>query len=309
MNLRISTALLVMLAALPCTTQAAPEPGLAVSPQSIADELLAADRAFSMASTKTDAVRGLAAQFSEDVVMPVRGKGFAHGKTAVIAELEATAENANSRVEWTPVRVGISADGRQGFTFGSMTQHKADGTQVPLKYMSYWKRESAGWRVIAYKRARRAASATGPLDMLPAKLPARIVSADADAAALAQHAQSLDRIERAFSDEAQAIGLAAAFARYGSADAVNMGGPDDTGFVLGAEAIGRAVGAGEPAHGSSVSWSPDRVVVAGSGDLGVTIGMIRRNTPPADAKAPAAFPFFTIWHRSTPEQPWRYIAE
>jgi hypothetical protein len=45
-----------------------------------------------------------------------------------------------------------------------------------------------------------------------------------------------------------------------------------------------------------------------SGDLAVTIGIIRLNTPPA-AGEPAAFPFFTVWQRASPAEPWRYVAE
>jgi hypothetical protein len=49
------------------------------------------------------------------------------------------------------------------------------------------------------------------------------------------------------------------------------------------------------------------VIVASSGDLGVTIGMIHPNTPRAGQ--PANFPFFTIWRRANPTAPWRYVAE
>ena len=49
-------------------------------------------------------------------------------------------------------------------------------------------------------------------------------------------------------------------------------------------------------------------LVASSGDLGLNWGYIRLHSPPADGK-PSAFPFFTIWRRAAPDQPWRYIAE
>jgi hypothetical protein len=65
--------------------------------------------------------------------------------------------------------------------------------------------------------------------------------------------------------------------------------------------------AGQPADGSTLNWAPDRVIVASSGDLGVTIGMIHPNTPRAGQ--PASFPFFTIWRRASPTAPWRYVAE
>lgn len=84
---------------------------------------------------------------------------------------------------------------------------------------------------------------------------------------------------------------------------MNMGGPAVAGFVMGSGAIGHAVSDGKLDTPSTVNWAPDRVIVASSGDLGVTIGMIHRNDKSA------SFPFFTVWRRATPNDPWRYIAE
>ena len=117
----------------------------------------------------------------------------------------------------------------------------------------------------------------------------------------------LAETERSFSRDAQSIGLGEAFVRYGRADAVNMG-PREGPYLVGAEAIGRAVGEGEPEGSSSVSWGPDEgVIAASSGDLGITFGRIRSNDPAAADRPP--FPFFTIWRRSSPDAPWRYVAE
>ena len=138
-------------------------------------------------------------------------------------------------------------------------------------------------------------------------LPAQMVEPSSDTGAIARHNESLAAAERAFSSDAQKIGLGPAFAQYGSADAINLGGPSDSGLIVGNEAIAKSVGDGGPATGSAVSWGPDRVIVASSGDLGVSIGVIKRNAPVANQ--PGAFPFFTIWRRPSPAAPWRYIAE
>jgi hypothetical protein len=161
--------------------------------------------------------------------------------------------------------------------------------------------------VAVYKRARSGEGAPSR-EMMPAALPARMVGPSRDAAAIAKYKASLDQAERAFSDEAQKIGLGPAFARHGSADAVNVGPPTGAEFVRGAEAIGRTIGGSSPEPTSPVSWAPVDVIVASSGDLGVTFGMIRPNTPPP-AGQPPAFPFITIWRRPTPGDPWRYVAE
>ncbi len=137
-------------------------------------------------------------------------------------------------------------------------------------------------------------------------LPGALVLPETDPDVIRFHEESLSETESAFSRDAQSIGLAAAFARYGSADAVNMG-PRDGPYLVGAETIGRMVGQGEPPEGSSVSWGPDEaVLVASSGDLGITFGRIRSNDPASDSPP---FPFFTIWRRDRPDAPWRYVAE
>jgi ketosteroid isomerase-like protein len=278
----------------------------ASTPQSALDELIAADRAFSAASANTDLVSGLSAMFAADIVIPNPPGKFAEGKDAVIAALRANADNAASRTEWTPVRGGISADATHGFTVGFMTVQRGDGTALRLKYLAYWIKQPEGWRVAAYKRA-RAGEVSPSLAMMPPALPAQLVPASHDASAIAVHRESLDRAERSFSDEAQKIGLGPAFAKFGSSDAVNLGAPTDAAIVVGAENIAKLVSAGQPATGSTLMWAPDKVLVASSGDLGVTIGMIHPNAPAAGQ--PVNFPFFTIWRRDNPSAPWRYIAE
>ena len=280
---------------------------VAGSPQAAVDALLATDRAFSAASAKTDVIAGLSAMFADAVVMPGADGQFANGREAVITALRGNPDNALSRIEWAPLRGGVSADGQHGFTFGSMTLRRPDATIVPMKYLAYWVKGAEGWRVAAYKRVRATAGQTA-IDPMPPALPDRLTPPSNDRATIARFTESLDQAGRAFSRDAQRIGIGAAFAQYGSADAVNLGRPTEPGFVVGSESIGRMVAAGSPPGGSAVSWGPDRVIVASSGDLGVTIGIIRLNTPPA-AGDPAAFPFFTVWRRPNVNAPWRYVAE
>ena len=271
-----------------------------------AADLLAVDSAFSAASAAMDAVSGLSAMLAADVTMPVPDGKFVVGAPAVADFLRATPGTAQSRAAWTPVRAGISADGLHGLTFGYGTLAGPDSSRVHWKYLSYWIKRPGGWRVVVYKRGPRPDSAVS-LARMPAVLPGRL-GFSADSATVERFRASLDQAERGFSDEAQRIGLGPAFVKWGRADAVNMGGPSAPRFVVGSEAIGAVVGQGGPATGSPVSWAPDRVVVAGSGDLGVTIGLIRPNQP-APAGSPPGFAFFTIWYRPTLSDPWRYLAE
>ena len=275
--------------------------------QQIADELLAADRAFSTASAKTDLVSGLSAMFADDVLMP-NPNGIASGKNEAVEALKANPVNAGAKIEWTPARVSLSGDGRHGFTAGFMTMHRADGTSAPLKYLAYWERRAEGWRVLAYKRGQ--AKDAPPSMEVSYVLPKKLVEPAKDGAQIEAYRKSLADAETAFSNEAQKIGTGAAFIKYGSSDAINLGGPATPTFVIGNQAIGAAVGAGEPTAGSQVRWGPDvKTIISASGDFGVTIGHIFPNALGADGKPQPGRPFFTIWRRDSTSAPWRYIAE
>lgn len=305
MRLRVPPLLLAALLALACVGEPADVSPPLPTPQQAVDGLVAADRAFGASGMDTSATAALAAMFDEGVIMPAGG-GFAEGRDSVVAALASAPGAADARIEWAPVRAGISADGQHGFTFGYMTLHRADSARVPLKYLSYWIRGPEGWRVAAFKRRPRAQGDVS-LEMLPPALPPALEPVSADSAATRAFAESLRAAEQAFSDEAQVTGNGIAFTRHGSDDAMNLGGPDDAAFVIGAGTIGGAMGLDSVP--SPMQWSADRVIVASSGDLGVTFGIIRLHETPADPGAPSAFPFFTVWRRATPGEPWRYVAE
>ena len=278
------------------------------SPGTEGETLLAAEKAFAAAAAKTDAVTALTAMFAPDVIMPGPPGTLHRGVAAVTASLRSNPDNVEGRVEWAPIRLGLSADGQHGFTFGFMTLRKKDGNTMPLKYMAYWVKGPSGWRVAGYKRARRREGDVAMTPMAPL-LPSALVPAKSDAAHLDALRASLSGAERAFSDEAQTIGLGAAFTKWGSETAVNMGGPNNAGYVVGAVAIGKNVGAGAPGPTSPVEWSTDVALVASSGDLGISFGYIRPHGKPPEGAPPNGSPFFTIWHRASATAPWRYIAE
>lgn len=303
---------LVRLAVLPIVAACAAPPAdtaiLEVTPATEVADLLATDRAFAAAAADRDGIVALTAMFAPNVIMPVPGNRFAEGAVQASEALAANPDNARSTLDWVPVRGGISADGQHGFTYGHMTMLKRDGTIVPLKYLAYWINRPEGWRVAAYKRRPRPAGEVS-MAMLPPIAPPRMLPISANTAEINMFQQSLRDAEQAFSDSAQTMGIGPAFELFGSPDAMNMGGPDSPDFVMGSAAIGREVAAGGPATGSPVSWSADRVIVASTGDLGVTFGTIRPNAPSASGPPPAGIPFFTIWRRATVNEPWRYIAE
>ncbi len=295
--------ILVSLAVLGAVMQGAATPHAAV------EELLAADRAFAAAAAKTTVIPALMPMFSTDVVMPtsVPAPGFVRGKEKAAEALNANPVNAQGRLQWAPIRGGVSADGQHGFTFGYVTLTAGDGTPTPIKYVGYWVKEPAGWRVAVYKRV-PADQPPATRDLLPPATPAQLVAPVTNQSTVAGYKASLEAAEKAFSDEAQTVGLGPAFAKHGSADAVNVGPRTSPTFVVSAVEVGKSVGAGSEGKPSPVSWAADEgSIVASSGDLGVTFGYIRQNTPAPGN--PRGVPFVTIWRRADASQPWRYVAE
>ena len=271
-----------------------------VDPAAAVEELLAADRAFSDSAAKaSDPVAGISAMLDAEVVMP-SPKGHAIGRDAVVGLFRENPSYREGSVSWAPIRGGISADGTQGFTYGFLSVTGGDPARRDRKYLAYWiKRPEEGWRVVAYRQQVRPPGEVSK-DMLPPSLPVAAIDPVADPAVTAGHQAGIAVAEKSFSDHAQNVGLKAAFRDFGREDAMNMYG--GAGFAVGLDAVTAGFKEGDP---TTIHWSTERSFAASSGDLGVSIGTIR----PHDPKDGAGFPFFTIWRRDAPDQPWRYVAE
>jgi len=276
------------------------------TPQEAVGQLLAADRALGAAAANTSVIPALTTMFAPDVIMQAPG-GMTHGLAAAVDALTANPINTSATLTWAPVRAGISADGQHGFTYGYMTLTPATGAAVPLKYLAYWVKRDGRWLVAAYKRRPRPAGDV-VTTLMTSILPAQLVPVTTDVGVIAGHRAGVIAAEKAFSDEAQTIGLGPAFTKHGWTNAMNLGGPNDAGFVIGNELIGRNIGQGGPTDSSPVSWSADEAIVASSGDLGVTFGLIRTNLQAGTTTPlPPPQPFFTIWRKVSGV--WKYIAE
>jgi ketosteroid isomerase-like protein len=284
---------IVIVAAAPAAAQQTPEAAL--------KELQATEQSLSGAAARMSPAGGIASMLADDVVLMTRA-GPVKGRTQAAASLAANPANKGNHASWRPIRGGVSADGQHGFTQGYLDVDGGDPATAHRRYLAYWVRGSDGWRVAAFKQVIRAAGeADQPAQ--PAALPTRKVAPDA--AKTAAHKASLIAAEKAFSDRSQVVGLAQAFQENGRPDAIHLFGPK--GFAIGLEAIGENFSS-QPGGPATIHWGADDAIVASSGDLGVTIGVIRPNGEPTEGQ-PAESPFFTIWMRDDPSQPWRYIAE
>ena len=291
----------------PAARRVVDRPAADPAPLAAITRLLEIDRAFSKTSSDLSMRLALDAMFADGVIAPWQRGEIVKGKAAVIrAMLQSPASVAT--LSWAPIRGGVSADGLHGFTFGYLAARHPDGRLAHSKYMAYWVRESRGWRVAAWKRRPIGAAplASAPL---PPSLPRRLLKATTDGDVIARYYRSLVNAEAGFSQLAQRVGLSRAFADMGSDDAVNMGGPDDPQFVVGAANIAKSVVPVNGEQPATITWGADTALVSSSGDLGITFGVIRAKVP-KDRNTPApGAAFFTIWRRASPSAPWRYIAE
>lgn len=304
-SLSSSLAVLLSLTALACGVARDNGSGFdAGNPAQAVEELLRADRTYATSAASTNLVEGLGAMFDDSVAMFGGPAGRSQTRAEAVATLRTNAANLTSSATWTPIRGGISADGRHGFTQGYIATRLANGDSVPGKYLAYWVKRSSEWKVAVYKRAPRAPGAVSTA-MLAPSLPDPGFSIG-NAARRREFADEIRNAEASFSDEAGVVGTPEAFRRWGAPDAVNLGyGPE---WVQGNVAIGAAQ---PPPDGRRISWSSDTVIVAATGDLGVSMGRITITPAPSGGTiAPTRIVhFFTIWKRASPSAPWRYVAE
>ena len=278
------------------------------TPADVARELITTDRALATAAAQDDVVTALGRAFAHDIVLPDRTtSSFAHGREAALAVLRRDTLVARSHLAWTPIRAGVSADGTHGFTYGYTTLTRPDGSHALGKYVAYWVREGADWRIAVYRRVGRPAGDVSLAERAPA-LPPRLVAPATSAAMQARLSEELAQAERDFSrDSKDGRVIGAAFAHYGDPSAANVG--DGAPFTFGPDAIGASVQAGVDSS-TRITWGPDEVRVASSGDVGVTIGIITIERRSAAAPPQALrLPYFTIWRRDDVKKPWRYVAE
>lgn len=278
------------------------------TPAQRANEVLEADRQYARAAADRTLRSALRNMFRADVMMPAPPARLLMGVDSVLGAFAASPDSS-ARMQWTPIRVGLSSDGTHAYTVGVGSLQRPDGTRGQFKYLAYWIRDNGAWRAAAWRR--RPVNPDVALDstMLPPHLPARLVATAVSDSALGAMRHDLMAAEQGFSDLAQRVGVGNAFAQLGADDAVNAGPTTLGTFVFGAREIAVSVAGDQPLDApSTIAWHADTALIAPGGDLGITFGVIRLKEPPAD-NPNAGASFFTIWRRASPNAPWRYVAE
>lgn len=238
--------------------------------------LLAADRDLARSSNVLNG-------FAEDAAYLYPGAPLVRGKRAIRALLDSAGAG---NLTWMSEYGDVSDDGTVGYTYGWTRLGDEEG-----KYLACWRRPKDGaWRVIAYTRTNLAPQTTPRPDRNVVL--ARPIHGRADS-------HELLSADSAFSATSVARGAKAAFLAF-AADGAILLGPPGAPVTHGRDAIGTAF-AEFPAD-AVLEWAPVVAYLAGSGDLGCTVGEARISARNSYSK------YVTVWTRQA-DGSWKFAAD
>jgi ketosteroid isomerase-like protein len=222
--------------------------------------------------------------FADDATYLHPGSPLVRGKRAIRALLDTA--TGSGVVTWTPEYADVSSDGTLGYTYGWTRLADQQG-----KYLACWRRKPAGlWRVTAYARTRMATGTTPPT--AGERVTAPPVRGRADS-------RELLRADSTFAAMSVANGAKAAFLAFAADEAVTLG-PPAAPMNHGRDAIS-ATFTDFPAD-AVLEWAPVSADVAGSGDLGCTVGEATVTARHSFSK------YLTVWKRQ-PDGGWKFVAD
>jgi len=240
-----------------------------------------ADRKALLAADRATALDGSAFTDSATYLHP--GAALVHGASHITAFL-ANAGLARN-LQRDPVFADVSLDGSLGYTWGWTRSEKTRG-----KYLACWRKAAGGWRLAAF------AGTMPVVDSAAARLTGK-----RDAAAPVRgraDPRELFRADSTFAALAVARSEKEAFQSYAAQNAVSFG--SGTQFNEGRQAIGAAFN--DFPTDAVLEWWPLAAEIAGSGDLGCTVGEAEINSLHHYSK------YLTIWKRQT-NGTWQFVAD
>lgn len=287
----------------PARTSPSPQAAAAPVPLTAAQlaarqSLLAADSALSTIANRSlhEAISSGAAA---DVVMLMPALARIGTRDSVLAAIDSLNAITVRTLSWRPIRAELSADGTRGYSYGygRRAAHTDTLTSVvPIQYLSFWRRESSAWKLVAWLISAGGADApsTAPPACAHPGPPAYLASHDSSAIATVRTAD-LD-----FSARSVKSGAGPAFAEFVAEDGASIGtGASE--IACGREAVVKGF---SPLGPGALTWSPRVADAAPSGDLAYTSGdaIIR------DGKDFSYSNYLTVWKRQADGQ-WRVVAD
>jgi ketosteroid isomerase-like protein len=267
------------------------------------DALLRADLGRADSVAKLGIAGGLASNFVSDVIYLRGGLPIVRGRAAAVAIVAAESLGAVA-VRWQPVRADASADGRSGYSYGYTIYGAASGGAPSIRvdrYIAFWRREGAGWRIAGYAETY---GAPPPALTLPRAATAAVLRDEAMPRTRGP-LESIRAADAAFSALASRVGTGRAFGEFAAENAQIFSTPGE--FITGPSAISATFG---PAtDNSTLVWHPVTGEVAQSGDLGFTAGNAEF-IGKREGGAPMVHysKYFTVWKRQH-DGSWRYVVD
>lgn len=268
------------------------------------DELLRADLGRADSVARLGFADGLSSSFADDIIYLRGGLPILRGKAAAKAVVAAESIGTGAAVRWQPVRAEASKDRSSGYTYGyaiySLPQAGSPTIRVD-RYIAYWRKETAGWRIAGYAE-------TYGIPPAPLALPAGAVAGVLADVPMSRTRAPVDAIRAAdldFSRDAARLGTGEAFRRYAAADAQIFSPLGE--FVTGPSAITASFS--PPIGKSSFVWHPVEGEMAKSGDLGFTVGNAVITGQREDGTAVLRHSkYLTVWKRQA-DGSWRYVLD
>jgi ketosteroid isomerase-like protein len=296
-------ALAAALAACSHPAASAPSPQPTPTPLSASElaarqTLLAADSALSLIASRSlhDAITTGA---STDVVMLMPTLARIGTRDSVVAALDSLNAVTNRTLSWHPIRAELSADNSRGYTYGygRRVAHSDTLTSVvPIQYLSFWRKESNSWKLVAWLISAGGADApaTAPAACAHPGAPAYIASHDSTAIATVR-AADLD-----FSALSVKSGAGPAFGEFVALDGASIG-TGATEITCGRDAVAKSLA---PLGPGALTWAPRVADAAPSGDLAFTSG----DAIIKDSGETSYSNYLTVWKRQADGQ-WRVVAD
>lgn len=220
-------------------------------------------------------------------------------RDSVLAALDSLNAKTVRTMGWHAIRAELSADGTRGYTYGygRRVAHSDTLTSVvPIQYLSFWRKENTGWKLVAWLISAGGADApaTAPALCANPAPPAYVASRDSTAIATVR-AADLD-----FSARSVKSGAGPAFAEYVAPDGASLG-TGKSEITCGRDAVANAL---TPIGPGVLTWAPRVADAAPSGDLAFTSG----DAIIKDGSDISYSNYLTIWKRQANGR-WLFVAD
>lgn len=275
----------LLLASLVLLTAAATAP---IDRSSDRETLLVADRALANRAAALGLLQGVVPSMVSGGAYLYPGAPLLRGTDKVREYFQRMPADSIVQLTWSPAFADVSADGQLGYSYGWT---RAGGGAAHGKYLACWRKLDGDWRLVAYASNKPIAVT----DSVPAwthgdKLGPQVRGSG--------DPRQLLQADSAFAALSLAQGAKAAFVAYAAEAAMAFGGGAQ--FTEGRDAIGANFD-NFPA-GAQLAWWPVGAELAGSGDLGCTVGEASIASLNHYSK------YLTIWKRQT-DNSWKFVAD